>query len=242
MHEALLGIDQPGAYADATAGTDTTVELWCNDHCDLLHVSGGADSDAGSPAGRGTRTDASATGADRDADAGATAVVAHVEATVGVRERLVEDGQRLLITDDCLKSSDDDHIESVLADHGCLLVPPLTYADGTKWCRVLALDPANLTGFYRAVAADHPVTVESKREVASVAADRPLLTFQSALPDLSARQREALATATEFGYYRIPRDTTTADLAAEMGVERRTFEEHLRRAENKLLGAMVEYL
>jgi len=233
MHEALLGIDQPGAYADATAGTDTTVELWCNDHCDLLHVSpGGGDADAGS--GR----DAGAT----DADAGAAAVVAHVEKTVGVRERLVEAGERLLITDDCLKASGDDHIETVLADHGCLLVPPLTYAGGTKWCRVLALDPANLTAFYRAVAAEYSVTVESKREVGSVAADRPLLTFESALPDLSPRQREALTTATERGYYRIPRDATTAALAAEMGVERRTFEEHLRRAENKLLRAMVEYL
>jgi len=237
MHEALLGIDQPGAYADATAGTDTTVELWCNDHCDLLHVSGGdgGGADAASAADR-------ATGTPTGRDAGAAAVVAHVERTVGIRERLVEDGERLLITDDCLKSSGEDHIESVLADHGCLLVPPLTYADGTKWCRVLALDPANLTAFYRAVAAEHPVTVESKREIGSVAADRPLLTFESALPDLSPRQREALATATELGYYRIPRDATTAALADEMGVERRTFEEHLRRAENKLLRAMAEYV
>jgi predicted DNA binding protein len=232
MHEALLGIDQPGAYADATAGTDTTVELWCNDHCDLLHVSGGdGGSDAASPA---DRSSGSATGA--------AAVVAHVERTVGVRERIVDDGERLLITDDCLKTSGHDHIESVLADHGCLLVPPLTYAEGTKWCRVLALDSANLTAFYREVAAEYPVTVESKREIGSVAADRPLLAFESALPDLSSRQREALATATDRGYYRIPRDATTADLAAEMGVERRTFEEHLRRAENKLLRAMAAYV
>ena len=214
MHEALLGIEQPGAYAEATAGTDTAIELWCNDHCDLLHVSG----------------------------TGGRAVVDHVEDAVGVRERVVEDDERLLITGACLKERDSDPIEGVLADHDCLLVPPLKYEDGAKWCRVLALDPENLTAFYRDVAAEFPVTVESKREVGSVQGDRPLLTLDSALPDLSPRQREALATAHAMGYYRIPRDSTTAELAAEMGVERRTFEEHLRRAENKLLGAFAEYV
>ncbi|WP_435180628.1 helix-turn-helix domain-containing protein [Halorussus sp. AFM4] len=214
MHEAVLGIDHPGAYAEATRNTDTTVELWCNDHCDLLHVSG----------------------------AGGGEVLAHVEAAVGVRERIVEADERLLITDDCLRDREPDNIEGVLADHGCLLVPPLRYERGLKWCRVLALDPASLTEFYRDVAAGHDVTVESKREVESVAADRPLLTLDSALPDLSPRQREALATATGMGYYRIPRDATTAEVAAELGVERRTFEEHLRRAENKLVRALVEYL
>ncbi|MFC7081768.1 helix-turn-helix domain-containing protein [Halorussus caseinilyticus] len=214
MHEAVLGIEHPGAYAAATAGTDTTVELWCNDHCDLLHVGG----------------------------AGGEAVVAHVERAVGVRERIADADERLLITDDCLKERDDDPIEATLAAHDCLLVPPLRYAEGRKWCRVLALDPANLTAFYRDVAAEFSVVVESKREVRSVRADRPLLTLDSALPDLSVRQREALLTATEMGYYRIPREATTAELASAMGVERRTFEEHLRRAENKLLRSFAETL
>lgn len=212
MHEALLGIEHPGAYADATAGTDTTVELWCNDHCDLLHVSG----------------------------AGGEEVLAHVEEAVGVRERIVEGDERLLITGECLKELGEDPIEARLADHDCLLVPPLRYAEGRKWCRVLALDPANLTGFYRDVATEFPVTVERKREVGSVTADRPLLTLDSALPDLSPRQREALQTAVEMGYYQIPREHTTADVASALGVERRTAEEHLRRAENKLLGALAE--
>jgi len=212
MHEAVLGIEHPGAYAAATAGTDTTVELWCNDHCDLLHVGG----------------------------EGSETVVAHVEDAVGVRERIAEGDERLLITEECLKARDEDAIETTLATHDCLLVPPLRYAEGRKWCRVLALDSANLTAFYRDVAAEFPVVVDSKREVASVRADRPLLTLDSALPDLSPRQRDALLAAVESGYYRIPRETTTAELADELGVERRTVEEHLRRAENKLLGSFAD--
>jgi predicted DNA binding protein len=214
MHEAVLGIEHPGAYAAATAGTDTTVELWCNDHCDLLHV-GGEETEA---------------------------VVAHVEEAVGIRERIVENDEQLLITDDCLKERGDDPIETTLAAHDCLLVPPLRYAEGRKWCRVLALDAANLTAFYRDVAAEFPVVVDSKREVTSVQADRPLLTLDSALPDLSPRQREGLLAAVEMGYYRIPRDVTTAEIADELGIERRTFEEHLRRAENKIVAGLAQYL
>ncbi|RBI63230.1 transcriptional regulator [halophilic archaeon] len=213
MHEAVLRVGQPGVYAAATDGTDTTLELWCNDHCDLLHVSG--------PGGR--------------------AVLDHVESLVGVREWLVEGDERLLITEACLKDHENDRIEPVLARHNCLLVPPLRYADGEKWCRVLALDPANLTALYRELAESFPVTVESKREVASVTADRPLLTPETALPDLSERQREALLAAHEAGYYRIPREITTAELADAMDVERRTFEEHLRRAENKLVAGLTEF-
>ncbi|MFC4551931.1 MULTISPECIES: helix-turn-helix domain-containing protein [Halorussus] len=215
MYEALLGIEQPSAYAEATDGTDTTVELWCNDHCDLLHVGGEA----------------------------ADAVVDHVEAAVGVRERIAEGDDRLLVTDSCLKEQGGyDPIESILAEHDCLLVPPLRYADGAKWCRVLALNPASLSAVYGEVADEYPVTVKSKREITSVAADRPLLTLDTALPDLSPRQREALLTAAESGYYEIPREITTEVVAAEMGIERRTLEEHLRRAENKLVAALASYL
>ncbi|WP_327050511.1 helix-turn-helix domain-containing protein [Halomicrococcus gelatinilyticus] len=213
MYETVLRVGQPGVYASATDGTDTTVELWCNDHCDLLQVTG----------------------------PGGDAVVDHVRSLVGVRRALVEGDERLLVTDACLKDHEDDRIEPLLARHDCLLVPPLRYADGEKWCRVLALDPANLAALYRDLADAFPVTVESKREVESVAADRPLYAPETALPDLSPRQREALSSAREAGYYRIPRETTTAELASEMGVDRRTFEEHLRRAENKLVDGFAEF-
>jgi hypothetical protein len=52
---------------------------------------------------------------------------------------------------------------------------------------------------------------------------------------LSPRQREALAVARERGYYEWPREVTAGELAAELGVAKTTFLEHLRRAESKLL-------
>lgn len=213
MHEVVLQIEGPSACAEATRGTETTIELWCNDHCDLLHVSG--------PAG--------------------AAALARLEELVGVQELLVEGNERLAMTETCLKDRETDTIESYLARHSCLLVPPLRYANGEKWCRVLALDSGNLTGLYRDLVAEFPVTVESKREIAAVPGNRPLLTPETAIADLSPRQQEALVKAHEMGYYRIPRETTTTEIADEMGIERRTLEEHLRRAENKLVDGIVEF-
>jgi len=209
-----MRIEGGGLYAASTGGSDTTVELWCNDHCDLLHVQG------------------------EDVDA----LLAEVRDRVGVRDALVEPDERLVITDDCLKVHQEDHVDAFLRRHDCLLLPPLTYVDGGKVIRVLALDPENLTALYHDLLTEHRVTVEAMREVGTVTQDRPLLTLDTALPDLSARQHEALRSAVEAGYYEIPRATTTDALARDLGIERRTFEEHLRRAEKKLLPALVDHV
>ena len=215
MYEATFRIDGDGAYAGATTGTDATVELWCDDHCDLLYVTEDATDE----------------------------VLAHVREKVGVQDLLRRPDELVIITAECLKQHEEDLIETYLARHDCLLLPPLRYANGAKSCRVLALDPATLTGCYRDLIDDgFSVTVERKREIETVTHDAPLLTLDGVLPDLSPRQRETFATAYDDGYYEIPRKTTTEAIAEAAGIERRTAEEHLRRAENKLVAALVEYV
>ncbi|MFC6732092.1 helix-turn-helix domain-containing protein [Haladaptatus sp. DYSN1] len=214
MYKAVFRIHGSGPYARATERNDTEIELWCNDHCDLLHVTG-------------EHTES---------------VLANVEEEVGIREHINNDTDQVVITDACLKEHGSDYVETYLAKHDCLLLPPLRYEKGAKIVRVLALDPANLTNFYRDITADHRVTVESKQELATVTSDTPLMSMESVLPTLSARQREVFLAAHAAGYYEIPRRTTTTELAKTVGVGRRTVEHHLRRAEQKFADALVEYL
>lgn len=215
MYEVTLRIEGDGAYAAATAGTGASVELWCNDHCDLLYVADGATEE----------------------------ILAHVRDRVGVQDLLRRPNELIIITANCLQRHESDLIETYLAQYNCLLLPPVRYAAGAKSCRLLALDPGALTDCYRALIDDgFTVTVERKREIETVAHDAPLLILDDALPDLSPRQREIFAAAYDRGYYEIPRETTTADIADAVGVERRTAEEHLRRAENKLVAALIEYV
>ena len=206
MQQATFRLAGGNAYAAATADTDARMRLWCNDHCDLLDVRG----------------------------EGAAGVLAAVDDDVGVRERVTEGDTTLAVTDACLRA-ESDGVEDTLAEHGCLLVPPLTYADGEKHLRVLALAPESLTEVYHDLRADYDVTVADKQ---TVSAPRSAAPGQTA-PDLTARQTAVLRAAVEAGYYDRPRATTTADLADRFALARSTLEEHLRRAERKVTAAFV---
>jgi predicted DNA binding protein len=214
MYEAVLHVGGEGAYEQATRGTDTIIDLWCSDHCDLLQV-------------RGSNSEQ---------------VLEEVADTVGIREQLEKDTERVLITEDCLKQYTEDNIEIYLERHDCLLVPPLTYAAGEKRARILALNGDALSAFYRDLTAEFHVTVETKRKIGSVTPDSPFLTVDALLPDLSARQRTVLRTAHRKGYYELPRETTTEEIAEEVGIQRRTAEDHLRLAEKRLLDGVIEFL
>jgi predicted DNA binding protein len=214
MYKALFHVDGDSAYERATDATDTTIELWCNDHCDLLRV-------------RGTDTDS---------------VLAEVRDTVGIRDRVAYGDEQILITEDWLKRHIDDNIEQYLAQHGCLHVPPLTYRSGTKQIKVLALNSETLSSFYETLSSAFTVRVEKKQSIKSVTPESPLMSAELLLPVLSARQRDVLQTAHSKGYYELPRETTTAEVAETLGIARRTAEEHLRLAERKLVDELVEYV
>lgn len=206
MQQATFRLAGGNAYAASTADTDARVRLWCNDHCDLLDVRG----------------------------EGAEGVLAAVDDDVGVRERVTEGDTTVAVTEACLRA-ETAGVEDTLAAHGCLLVPPLTYADGEKHLRVLALTPASLTEVYHDLRADYDVTVADKQTVSAPRSAAP----GEAAPDLTARQAAVLRAAVEAGYYDRPRDATTAELADQFGLARSTLEEHLRRAEGKVARAAI---
>ncbi|MFX0206656.1 MAG: helix-turn-helix domain-containing protein, partial [Candidatus Hodarchaeota archaeon] len=58
----------------------------------------------------------------------------------------------------------------------------------------------------------------------------------------SERQLEALILAVKQGYYEIPRKVPTEELASRLAIGRRTFIEHLHKAENKIFRALVPLL
>lgn len=57
----------------------------------------------------------------------------------------------------------------------------------------------------------------------------------NALEALTARQREVLETAFELGFYEVPREASTEDVARELGLDTATVSDHLQRAERNLL-------
>jgi predicted DNA binding protein len=59
---------------------------------------------------------------------------------------------------------------------------------------------------------------------------------------LTERQMDALLTAYRHGYYNLPRAADVQTIAAKRQVPRTTFQEHLKKAENKLVAALVPHM
>lgn len=62
---------------------------------------------------------------------------------------------------------------------------------------------------------------------------------RDALDALTDRQLEVLETAYRMGFYEIPREASTDDVARELGLDDATVSEHLQRAERNLLAQQL---
>ncbi len=70
----------------------------------------------------------------------------------------------------------------------------------------------------------------------------PKIFIPQIMPELTDKQHNAFKIASEQGYYEFPRKTNLHKLAKLERISRPTFEEHLRKAENKLLRFMKELI
>lgn len=62
----------------------------------------------------------------------------------------------------------------------------------------------------------------------------------SHLDSLTDRQQEIVQTAYSMGYYEVPREASTDDVASEVDLDSSTVAEHLQRAEHNLLSRLLQ--
>ncbi|UCG00347.1 MAG: helix-turn-helix domain-containing protein [Candidatus Heimdallarchaeota archaeon] len=60
--------------------------------------------------------------------------------------------------------------------------------------------------------------------------------------NITKRQMEALTVALNNGYYEIPRQVFLRTLAEEMNIKRKTYEDHLRKAEKSIMDFIIPVL
>ncbi|WP_312907733.1 helix-turn-helix domain-containing protein [Natronosalvus caseinilyticus] len=204
-----------GSYDAITAAFDARLSLWCNDHSDLLLLE----------CETGRRE----------------AALEAIDAFAGIEDAIVDGSDAVAVTGNCVKALEATVVDGILDEHGCLLLPPIRYADGARSIRLLALESAHLTHCYHDLLEDFDVTVESKRDLSFDSLDRNRTPdgIGEPLPALSRRQRQVFAAAYERGYYEIPRETSMAAVAESVGIDRRTADEHRRQAERKILESVA---
>jgi predicted DNA binding protein len=116
------------------------------------------------------------------------------------------------------------------AQESIVVIPPVVYTEtGTAVFEVLG-DPEDLRALLAGLPESVDTTVERLGEYDRRRDPETVLTD---------RQREVVATATELGYYDVPREATVADVAAKLDVTDSTVSAHLRKAESAVMGEVL---
>lgn len=125
--------------------------------------------------------------------------------------------------------------------HQCTEAPPAVFRDGWGYFRVISFDEDSTRGLFRDLMQRGPTELLRKREL-------PLSVLPSSIwvnslfSELTGRQLEAILKAHRYGYYVSPRQVKTENVAHSLGLSRSTYEEHLRKAENRIMDALMPYL
>jgi predicted DNA binding protein len=147
-----------------------------------------------------------------------------------------------VVTQSCLCSLDQSIVER-FEEHSCLYQSPTIYRQGWEHYTVVAFDSEDIRALLGDLRSDREIELLSKTSISESQIPHSMLAPANQLfENITDRQLAALQLALERGYYEQPRDTSLRDLADQTAVARSTYEEHLRKAENKLLTNAGQFL
>lgn len=169
-------------------------------------------------------------------------LIGAIEDLGSILHRSEDDSGIHVVTRACLCSLENSIVERFEA-HNCLYQPPTVHRNGWEEYQLIAFDEADFAAVYTDLEADREIEVLSKGRVAESHLPHNMLAPVDRLFEtLTDRQLAALRIALENGYYEQPRRCSVSDLAERTTVARATFEEHLRKAENKLISNAGEFV
>ena len=169
-------------------------------------------------------------------------LVAEIDEIGTVLHESIDEAGLHVVTQSCLCSLEDSIVER-FERHNCLYQPPTVHRQGWEHYTVIAFDEGDVRALLRDLKDDRDIEVLSKTAIAEQEIPHSMLAPVDRLfEDVTERQLAALRLALESGYYEQPRNTSLRELADTTAVARSTYEEHLRKAENKLLTNAGQFL
>ena len=134
-------------------------------------------------------------------------------------------------------------VSPVFERNNCLELQPTIYKGGWEYYRLIAFSEKDLKKVFATIEPYCKVEIISQRVIPSGAVKETMLVSTSSLfGGLTRKQVQALVFALENGYYQVPKRVTTEEMASKLRLPRTTYEEHLRKAEGKVLRSMAPYI
>jgi len=152
-------------------------------------------------------------------------------------------GNLQLIVKSCRCSKIQPNISDIVERNSCLSIPPEVYYGGWEEYRVVGFRENDYKKMLQELDQIGQVRIIQKRVTSEKSIrDTFVVSLNSVFSQLTEKQADSLIAALEAGYYQIPKKVTTTEIAARTKVPRTTYEEHLRKAESKVLQAIAPYV
>lgn len=131
---------------------------------------------------------------------------------------------------------------AIIEASNCIPIMPVTYEGGFEHVKLFAFTRGHQKAAIDNLVSISKVTVEQRGQLERHTA-MPAMTVSvdDFLDTLTARQVKALVEAIELGYYAMPKKATVDEIASRVKMPRSTFEEHLRKAEVKVMRNLRPY-
>ncbi|MFW9846138.1 MAG: helix-turn-helix domain-containing protein [Candidatus Thorarchaeota archaeon] len=134
-------------------------------------------------------------------------------------------------------------VQNYLGDPSLLLIPPIAYEDGWEHLRLIAFKHENVKKLLSRLQRDgFEVEIIRKKPFDGYIASSLTLTTDALFSGLTDKQVQALLTAYAQGYFRYPRGSDLQTIASKEKISRTTFLEHLKKAENKIITALIPHI
>lgn len=148
-----------------------------------------------------------------------------------------------LVTGKCNCDSIRRSVSPIIEKHNCLKIEPILYKHGWEWYRILAFRQKDIGELCDELSSFTNLQIISRRALEETAVKESLvLSPRTLLGELTKKQSHALMVAIARGYYEIPKKISTDEIAKSLDLPRTTYEEHLRKAESKVMKAVAPIL
>ena len=148
----------------------------------------------------------------------------------------------LIMTTRCTCDPEDSVLPHVDACN-LFCLSPVVHRDGWEYYELIAFDHRDLEDLFQRLAGlGLEFEILRKAPLNGPLAALMTLPAESLLSGLTKKQVDALVSAYSGGYYRFPRRVDLKGLARRQRVPRTTLQEHLRKAQNKIMNQIMPYV
>jgi len=148
-----------------------------------------------------------------------------------------------IITKTCRDFRISPTISGVVERNSCLEIQPIVYGGGWETHKIIGFRERDYKKLFTDLESLGAVEVLGKRVYPEKSMiDTFAVSLSSVFRELTTKQTSAIAAALELGYYQVPKRVSTEKLAEKNGVPRTTYEEHLSKAESKVLRALAPFI